>query len=58
MKAYEARARAMNATEQRMYLLDHGWTRGRNQSDWRHPGHPGSHSLAAAIRLALREEGR
>lgn len=48
-----AEVRAMNPTEQRLFLMEHGWTRGRNQSDWRHPEHQGSHTRAAAIRLAL-----
>lgn len=49
----EAKARAMNPTMRRLYLLDNGWTKGRNDNDWRHVDHPGSHSLAAAIRIAL-----
>lgn len=53
MKAWEARARAMNPTERRLFLLDRGWSKGRNDNDWRHADHPGSHTLAAAIRIAL-----
>jgi len=45
--------RATTPTQQRLHLMANGWTRGRNQADWQHPDHPGSHTLAAAIRLAM-----
>lgn len=48
-----AEVRAMTPTEQRLFLMEHGWVRVRNQSDWRHPEHGGGHTLAAAVRLAL-----
>lgn len=48
-----AEVRQMSPTEQRLFLMGHGWVRGRNQSDWRHPNHVGGHTLAAAVRLAL-----
>lgn len=43
---------ATNPTMRRMHLLANGWTKGRNDGDWRHPNHGGGHTLAAAYRLA------
>jgi hypothetical protein len=54
----ETRVRAMNPTLRRLYLLEHGWSKGRNDSEWRHPEHAGSHSLAAAIRVAFGRESK
>lgn len=58
MGATETRVRAMNPTMRRMHLLSHGWDKGRNDNDWRHPQHGGGHSLAAAIRIAIGGDGR
>lgn len=56
MNAVEARVRAMNVTMRRMYLLEHGWSKGRNNKDWRHPVHGGGHTVAVAIRIAMQGE--
>lgn len=58
MRAAETRARAMNATERRLFLLGNGWSKGRNDNDWRQPSHGTGHSLAVAVRIALEQEER
>lgn len=58
MNAVETRARGMNPTMRRLYLLDNGWSKGRNDNDWRHPNHGGGHSLAVAVRIAMGEESK
>lgn len=58
MNRTEQWVRATNPTQRRLHLMANGWTRGRNQNDWQHPDHPGSHTLAAATRIALGTEGR
>jgi hypothetical protein len=56
VNAAETQARAMNRTQRRMYLLDHGWTKGRDDQHWSHPKRDGSYTLPVAVRLALGEE--
>lgn len=58
MNATETKVRAMNPTMRRMYLFEHGWDKGRNDKDWRHPVHGGGHTVAAAIRIAIGGESR
>lgn len=54
-RAAEQRARRMNTTEQRLYLLDNGWTRDGSDKRWSHPT-LGVLPLSQAVRVALAEE--
>lgn len=54
----EAHVRGMSPTMRRLYLLEHGWSKSGNDSNWWCPKYGGPHTLAQAIRIAVAEESR